>query len=135
VNHFFFSILYNSKIERPDPVSSLTRTSKSVTLQKATFFTKTKQLTYQVALIRRGLEFLVDPALGLVTVALKQLELVGQLQLLTAACRPLVQQVATTQKLVATLRHFVRGVVLTLNQLAGKLIQRLVTYTNTIALK
>lgn len=68
---------------------------------------KTRPSSHQVALIRGSLQLLVDPALGLVTVALKQLELVGELQLLATARRLLIQQVAAVKELVTALSNVI----------------------------
>jgi hypothetical protein len=56
----------------------------------------------EVALIAGCLELLVDPDLGLIAVALKQLPLVALLQALAPDARPLVQRVATAQQLQRT---------------------------------
>ena len=63
-----------------------------------------KFATHHVALIRRGLELLVDPNLGLVAVALEHLELVGLLQQLPAHGRLVVQHVTALQQLKAKRR-------------------------------
>ena len=55
--------------------------------------------TYQVSLVGGGLEFLVDPDLRFVAVALKHLELVGLGEPEPARRRALVQGVASLQQL------------------------------------
>ena len=79
----------------------------------------------EVAVVSCHLDLLVDPSLGLVTVSLKLLELVGILQHCATNSRLLHEKSPPLQKKSTALGDIFSSIMLTLDQLGGKLIQGL----------
>ena len=77
----------------------------------------------QIAVISGDLQFLVDPPLGLVAVSLKLLELVGILEHSLSDGALLQELRPSLEEKRSPLSHILRGVVLTLDQLSGELVQ------------
>ena len=79
----------------------------------------------EIVLVAGHLKLLIDPALGLVAVTLKLLELVGVFEHGSSHSRLLQQLGAPFEQQRPSLGHILSSIVLTLNQLGGKLIQGL----------